>query len=39
MILNSYQMEEYSQTWAEYDSGADIILILGRDVGENIKWQ
>jgi LCP family protein required for cell wall assembly len=39
MILNSYQMEEYSQAWAEYDSGADIILILGKDVGENMKWQ
>jgi polyisoprenyl-teichoic acid--peptidoglycan teichoic acid transferase len=39
MILNSYQMEEYSQKWAEYESAADIIVILGRDVEENMKWQ
>jgi LCP family protein required for cell wall assembly len=39
LILNSYQLEKYSQTWADYDSGADIIVILGKDVEENMKWQ
>jgi hypothetical protein len=39
MILNSYQLEPYSETWAGYDSGADIIIILGKDVEENMKWQ
>jgi LCP family protein required for cell wall assembly len=39
MIFNSYQLVEYSKEWAEYDSGADIIVILGEDVEENMKWQ
>ena len=39
MILNSYQLEEYSQAWSAYNSGADIIVVLGKDAEENMKWQ
>ncbi len=39
MILNSYQMEQYGPSWSGYDSGADVIVILGRDFQENMKWQ
>lgn len=39
MILNSYQLEQYSQTWSGYNSSADIIVIIGKDFQENMKWQ
>ena len=39
MILNSYQLEQYSQAWTGYYSGADMIVILGKDFKENMKWQ
>jgi hypothetical protein len=38
LILNSYKMEQYSDNWKNYYSSANIIVILGKDYKDNIKW-
>ena len=38
LILNSYRMEQYSSKWKDYYSSANIIVILGKDYKDNIKW-
>jgi len=37
LILNSYEIEQYSSTWNDYYSAADVIVILGKDYKENIQ--
>jgi len=38
LILNSYRMEPYSSKWKDYYSSANVIVILGKDYRDNIKW-
>ncbi len=37
LILNSYEIEQYSSKWSYYYSTADVIVILGKDYKENIQ--
>jgi hypothetical protein len=37
LVLNSYEIEQYSSKWSSYYSTADIILIIGKDYKENMK--
>ena len=37
LILNSYEVEQYSSKWSYYYSTADVIVILGKDYKENIQ--
>jgi polyisoprenyl-teichoic acid--peptidoglycan teichoic acid transferase len=37
LILNSYEMEQYSSKWSNYYSTADVIVIIGKDYKENIQ--
>ncbi|MBM3706796.1 MAG: hypothetical protein FJW69_00425 [Actinobacteria bacterium] len=38
LILNSYRMEQYTSKWKDYYSSANVIVIMGKDYKENIKW-
>ncbi|MCL4417522.1 MAG: LytR C-terminal domain-containing protein, partial [Actinobacteria bacterium] len=37
LILNSYEIEQYSSKWSNYYSTADVIVIIGKDYKENIQ--
>jgi hypothetical protein len=37
LVLNSYEIEQYSSKWSSYYSTADVILIIGKDYKENMK--
>lgn len=36
VVLDSYELEQYSEDWQAYDTEADLIVIVGKDMQENI---
>jgi polyisoprenyl-teichoic acid--peptidoglycan teichoic acid transferase len=37
IVLESYIMEEYSGKWSYYDTGADVVVIVGADYEKNLR--